>query len=330
MLKNENTLLHITSAEDFRVKALETFKAQYEENVVYRSWVDFLKIRSDQVQCLEQIPFLPVSFFKTHRVYCGDIQKARQVFTSSGTTGSVPSSHFVADLSLYEQSFLKGFRLFYGEPSDYCILALLPGYLERSGSSLVYMVDRLIRESEHPLSGFYLRDYKKLLNTLDLLKKNTQKTIILGVTYALLDLCEHGVRLNNDFIIMETGGMKGNRPEMPKSELHAVLKHGLGVDRIHSEYGMTELLSQAYSSGDGLFEAPPWMRFLIREVDDPLAFKTDHRTGGVNVIDLANRYSCSFIATQDLGRLHIDNRLEIMGRFDHSDVRGCNLMLGNL
>jgi acyl-CoA synthetase (AMP-forming)/AMP-acid ligase II len=235
--------------------------------------------------------------------------------------------HYVNKIELYKQSFLKCFERFYGSPGGYCFLALLPDYLQRSGSSLVYMCNELIRQSGDAHSGFYLDNFDALISTINQLNRSGRKTILLGVSYALMDLADKNIALSDNFIVMETGGMKGRRRELVKQELHAYLKKGFGLQEIHSEYGMTELLSQAYSRKDGLFEAPPWMRFLTREVGDPLKLRNDSRTGGINVIDLANLYSCAFIATGDLGRLHPDGKLELMGRFDHSDVRGCNLMM---
>ena len=233
----------------------------------------------------------------------------------------------MTELKLYEQSFHKGFTHFYGDVSDYCILALLPSYLERSGSSLIYMVNDLIERSQHPESGFYLDEIEKLTKTLIRLDKEGKKILLIGVSFALLDLVEnHSLKLNNT-IIMETGGMKGRRKELIREELHDILKRGFGVEKIHSEYGMTELLSQAYSKGNGIFKTPPWMKLLIRDTEDPLSYLNDGKTGGINVIDLANINSCSFIATQDLGKNHENGLFEILGRFDNSDIRGCNLMV---
>lgn len=248
------------------------------------------------------------------------------VFTSSGTTGMTTSKHLIADLKIYEKSFLKGFSIEYGSPSDYTILALLPSYLERKGSSLIYMVEKLIAESNDPDSGFYLYEMNSLIKKIDSLESKGKKTILIGVSYALLDLLEIKKFKMRNTIIMETGGMKGRRKEMIKAELHDILKIGFGVDNIHSEYGMTELLSQAYSKGDGLYSCPPWMKILIRDPEDAQTF-ISNKTGGINVIDLANKYSCAFIATQDLGKAEANNSFKIMGRFDNSDVRGCNLLV---
>jgi phenylacetate-coenzyme A ligase PaaK-like adenylate-forming protein len=329
LLKNENDIFEINSEPGFEALALEIFNLQYGQNKVYRQWVDLLKVPPCAVHSSNDIPFLPVEFFKNHDIVTGTLPEQVTCFTSSATTSSVPAKHLVKDLPLYERSFEKAFSLFYGNVADYCILALLPNYLERQGSSLVYMCNKLIQDTGHPLSGFYLKNIDELIATIGNLKKSKQKTLLIGVSYALMDLADKGVKLDGNFTVMETGGMKGTRKEMLKPELHKYLKNGFGIPGVHSEYGMTELLSQAYSTGSGTFTAPPWMKFLIREVDDPLKLRSDGRTGGINVIDLANIHSCSFIATKDLGRLNDKGELELMGRYDQSDVRGCNLMLGN-
>ena len=329
MLKNENNIFEITSQKDFLKQALEIFEFQYQNSSIYKQWVDLLKVNPLQVKALEEIPFLPIEFFKKFEVVSSPLNSETVRFTSSSTTSQVPSTHFVNKVSLYEKSFLKAFELFYGSPEDYCILALLPNYLQRSGSSLVYMCKDLIERSGHAYSGFFLDNIDDLTTKINALKTSNQKVLLIGVSYALMDLCDKNVELNSNFTVMETGGMKGTRKELLKPELHAYLKNGFKINSIHSEYGMTELLSQAYSKKEGLFEAPPWMGFLTREVDDPLKIRTDHKTGGINVIDLANIYSCSFIATKDLGRMNADGTLELMGRYDHSDVRGCNLMMGD-
>lgn len=249
------------------------------------------------------------------------------IFTSSGTTGAKTSQHVVTDISLYEKSFLKAFEHFYGPVSHYCILALLPAYLEREGSSLVYMVDSLITKSRHSNSGFYLNNLDDLKKQLMLLQKKGQKTLLIGVSFALLDLAETMRFPLKNTIVMETGGMKGRRREMIRSELHQILKNAFGVEQIHSEYGMTELLSQGYSKGHGIFNCPPWMKVLIRDTEDPLSIQKSGKNGGINIIDLANLNSCPFIATQDLGKVHPNGSFEVLGRFDHSDIRGCNLMV---
>jgi phenylacetate-coenzyme A ligase PaaK-like adenylate-forming protein len=327
LLKKENIIKEQLTDEEFLNKALQVFNYQYLSNKVYRAWVDNLKIQPHKIKLLEQIPFLPIEFFKNHQVICGEQTSSTTCFTSSTTTSQTPSKHFVTEIDWYEESFIKSFQLFYGQPKDFCFLALLPNYLERKGSSLVYMCQKLITLSNHPKNGFFLNNLHDLVLTIDQLKKEKTKVLLIGVSYALLDLCTKDIFLNENFIVMETGGMKGTRNEMLKPELHQFLKSGLKVKEIHSEYGMTELLSQAYSYKDGLFQSPPWMRFYIREVNDPLKIRSDSKTGGVNVIDLANVNSCSFIATKDLGRLHPNNQLELMGRYDNSDVRGCNLMM---
>jgi len=280
----------------------------------------------DTVKSLNEIPFLPIEFFKNQQVLAclpGEVEK---VFTSSGTGGSI-STHALKSLPWYINSFTKSFELFYGKPENYCILALLPGYLEREGSSLVYMCNQLIQQSKHPNSGFYLNNVDELKTVCEQLKERKTHVLLVGVSYALLDFAESGVRLNDNFIVMETGGMKGTRPELLKEELHKRLEDGFQIKGIQSEYGMTEMLSQAYARENGEFESPPWLKFLIRDTNDPMAYASINKTGGVNVIDLANLYSCSFIATQDLGKITIDGKLILMGRFDQSDVRGCNLML---
>jgi hypothetical protein len=326
MLKIENSVFSIRDDADFLDAALEIFRHQYESNEVYKAWVNLMKTDLSRVRHLDEVPFLPVGFFRDREVICGEKGDAL-VFRSSTTTSHKPSTHLVKDRAIYERSFLGCFGKFYGPPEGYCILALLPGYLERPDSSLVYMCARLIEESRHPDSGFYLRNIPELLAVIDKLKNAGQRTLLIGVSYALLDLCEHHPELGASFTVMETGGMKGTRKEMLKPELHDALREGLGVETIHSEYGMTEMLSQAYSLGDMLYESPPWLKFLIRETDDPLRYLGDGKTGGVNVIDLANIHSCAFVATQDLGRLH-NGKLELMGRYDNSDVRGCNLLVG--
>ncbi|MCE3279598.1 MAG: putative acyl protein synthase/acyl-CoA reductase-like protein [Bacteroidetes bacterium] len=306
------------------------FYYQATENPVYRRYLEILKIDPGNIEKPEQIPFLPISFFKDHKVICGS-NEPKVIFTSSGTSGTLTSSHFVIEPDLYEKSYMKGFRHFYGDPENYCILALLPSYLEREGSSLIYMANDLINKSQHPDSGFYLHDHLKLVEKLAALKKQNQKTILLGVTYALLEITEQFPDLKfdslNKLIVMETGGMKGKRKEMVREELHEKLCNGFGVNTIHSEYGMTELLSQAYSKGNGVFECPSWMKILIRDTNDPFAILPDKKTGGINVIDLANIYSCSFIATQDLGKKLENGSFEVLGRFDNSDIRGCNLLV---
>jgi phenylacetate-coenzyme A ligase PaaK-like adenylate-forming protein len=326
----KNSIFSIHSSPEFEAAAMAVFRYQANENEVYSQYLETLGRNPDTIQNTEQIPFLPVSFFKDLTVISGK-EHAQTVFTSSGTAGMTTSRHHVTDISIYEESYLKGFSHFYGNIGEYCILALLPSYLEREGSSLIYMADDLIRKSSHPESGFYLHNYKELVENLATLKKQGQKTILLGVTYALLDLIEQFPELRNnswdDLIVMETGGMKGKRKEMVREELHENLCRGFGLQIIHSEYGMTELLSQAYSKGNGIFNCPPWMKILIRDTNDPFTFLPENKSGGINVIDLANINACSFIATQDLGKRHVDGSFEVLGRFDNSDIRGCNLLI---
>lgn len=324
-----DSIFTISSLDEFNQLAVDIFKFQATENEVYKQFINGLKINSDNVKDIKQIPFLPIEFFKSHIITASQqpTTNNQQQFTSSGTTGTVQSKHYVNDVSVYEKSYLKAFELFYGSVKDYCILALLPSYLERNGSSLIYMVEDLIKKSNHPESGFYLINYDDLINKINALEQQKQKTILIGVTYALLDLVEKQTFNLHHTSIMETGGMKGKRKEMVREELHSILCKGFGVDVIHSEYGMTELLSQAYSSGTGIFNCPPWMKVLIRDTNDPFTYLINNKTGGINVIDLANINSCSFIATQDLGKTFPDNSFEVLGRFDNSDIRGCNLLV---
>jgi hypothetical protein len=320
-----NDKIFLLKDTDFLPLALEVFQFQYKENAVYRAYCDALQVIEKEVDALEKIPFLPIGLFKSHRVVCGNFVP-EAIFESSGTTQTMNSRHYVKDISLYRDSFSKCFEIFYGSADHYCILALLPSYLERQHSSLVMMADELIKQSGHAKSGFYLYDHEQLALTLKELEAAGTKTILIGVSFALLDFAEnHPMQLRHT-IVMETGGMKGRRQEITRAELHAVLTERLGVDKIHSEYGMTELLSQAYSKGNGIFNTPPWMKILLREEDDPLCISTRGK-GVINVIDLANIYSCSFIATDDVGKLFEDGSFEMIGRVDHSDIRGCSLML---
>ena len=294
--------------------------------MVYQEFCDFLKVDKQTVKSLEQIPFLPIQFFKSHDVI-SNTDAVQETFTSSGTTGMITSKHLVTNVSLYEQSYRNAFSEFYGNIEDYAVLALLPSYLERSDSSLIYMVKDLIALSNNQNSGFYLHNYDQLIAKLVELNNFGQNVILIGVTYALLDLVEKQKFQLKNTIVMETGGMKGKRKEMIREELHEILCDGFGVQNIHSEYGMTELLSQAYSLGDGIFECPAWMQILFRDTEDALTYVNNGKTGGINVIDLANINSCSFIATQDLGKKYPNNSFEVLGRFDNSDIRGCNLMV---
>ncbi|WP_448099590.1 LuxE/PaaK family acyltransferase [Polluticoccus soli] len=302
---------------------LELFRFQYENNQIYQDWCNALGRQPEKVQHVEQIPFLPISFFKTHTVTCGNFEP-ELIFESSGTTQTINSRHLIRYASVYEESFQKGFELFYGNPKEWCILGLLPAYLERKNSSLVKMANDLIELSQHPKSGFYLYDFDKLNTTLNKLKSIGQKTLLLGVTFALLDFAEAFPRQLENTIVMETGGMKGRKKELTRQEVHAYLHQQLGVEHIHSEYGMTELLSQAYSKGEGRYHCPPWMRVYLREESDPLTIKKNGQ-GLINVIDMANVYSCPFIATDDVGILYGDS-FEVQGRLDNSDLRGCSLL----
>lgn len=319
-------IFKIDSAKTFEVTALQVFQYQYEQNPVYHKFCNYLNKNVTTVKTIADIPFLPIDFFKSQTIITG-ILKPKITFTSSGTTGNSTSKHHVSDLTLYEKSYLKAFTQFYGKNTDYCILALLPSYLERQGSSLIYMVEDLIKKSNHPDSGFYLNDLNSLQQKLTRLNAKKTKTLLIGVSFALLDLAEQFPINLEHTTIMETGGMKGRRKEMIREELHATLIAAFKTPKIHSEYGMTELLSQGYSKGDGIFNAPPWMKILTRDTEDPLTVQTIGKTGGINVIDLANINSCSFIATQDLGKVFKDGSFEILGRFDNSDIRGCNLMV---
>ena len=319
-------IFNISAVRKFETEALKIFRQQAKNNKVYKQFLDLLKIDPAIIDKVDNIPFLPVEFFKSHKILsCSD--EVERIFSSSGTTGAVQSQHFVTDLRIYEESFSRGFEYFYGSIEDYTILALLPGYLERQGSSLIYMVDHLIKASASKDSGFYLNELHELSELLIKLDSKGEKVLLIGVTYALLDLIEHQKFKLKNTIVMETGGMKGKRKELIRSELHEVLSEGFGLDNIHSEYGMTELLSQAYSLGGGVFETPPWMKISIRDTEDPFHTLDNGRTGGINIVDLANVNSCSFIATQDLGRKISEHKFEILGRFDHSDIRGCNLMV---
>ncbi|MGK0455570.1 MAG: phenylacetate-coenzyme A ligase PaaK-like adenylate-forming protein [Paraglaciecola sp.] len=322
----KKNMFNIQSQEDFTKVTIEVFKHQFKNNSVYRSFCDLLYLHPSDVSKIEEIPFLPIQFFKSRKVL-SSLEEVQETFTSSGTTGSITSKHFVTDLKLYKESYLKGFAHFYGNIEDYVVLALLPNYLERESSSLVFMVDDFIRKSKNIESGFYLNNIDELAKKLINLDEIGQKVLLMGVSFALLDLIEkHQFKLKNT-IIMETGGMKGRRKELIRNELHQLLQSGFGVDEIHSEYGMTELLSQGYSKGSGLFETPPWMKVLTRDTEDALTILPLGKAGGINVIDLANYNSCSFIATQDLGKVHKNQTFEILGRFDTSDIRGCNLMV---
>ncbi|MDG1228235.1 MAG: acyl transferase [Polaribacter sp.] len=322
----QNTIFKIQNQEEFKQVALNVFKHQFKNNKVYRSFCDLLYVHPSSINQVEEIPFLPIQFFKSRKIL-SSLEEVQETFTSSGTTGSITSKHFVTDVNLYIESYLKGFSHFYGNIEDYVVLALLPNYLERKGSSLVFMVDDLIQKSKNSESGFYLNNIDELAKKLTELDKKGQKVLLIGVSFALLDLIETAQFKLKNTIIMETGGMKGRRKELVREELHQILQNGFGVSEIHSEYGMTELLSQGYSNGNGVFDTPPWMKILTRDTEDALTIQQIGKTGGINVIDLANYNSCSFIATQDLGKVHKNGTFEVIGRFDNSDIRGCNLMV---
>ncbi len=321
-----NNIFNIKTKAEFNTLTLEVFKHQFNNNKVYRSFCDLLYKHPSDVKTIKDIPFLPIQFFKSHNILSSQ-DKIQSTFTSSGTTGSTTSKHLVTDLNLYKQSFRNGFEHFYGNIEDYVILALLPSYLERTGSSLIYMVDDMISQSKHEASGFYLDNISELKNTLLQLESQGKKTLLIGVSFALLDLIESYQFTLKNTIVMETGGMKGRRKELIREELHKQLKNGFGLSSIHSEYGMTELLSQGYSHGHGVFNTPNWMHILTRDTEDALTIQETGKTGGINIIDLANINSCSFIATQDLGRVYSNDSFEVIGRFDNSDIRGCNLMV---
>ena len=320
----QKEIFDIKNDAEFEMLALSIFDYQMESNSIYAPYAALI-LKGKAPNNIFEIPFLPISFFKTEQIICQG-RAVEEVFLSSGTSGD-QSKHLVSDISLYRESYLKAFELFYGDITQYCILSLLPNYREREGSSLIYMVDDLISKSKHEQSGFYLNDYESLSMRLQKLEKEGQKTILFGVSYALLDLAEQFPQKLEHTIIIETGGIKGKRKEMLKEELHQNLKAAFSLEVIHSEYGMSELLSQSYSNGEGIFKSPPWKKVLIRDTNDPLSIIGDNKTGGINIIDLANIYSCPFIATQDLGKTFEDGTFTVLGRFDNSDLRGCNLLL---
>jgi len=322
----KDRIFQISSQDEFKLMALEIFNWQAVSNKIYNEYLKILKIDPKKVASLEEIPFIPIELFKTNKIITDDTKPALK-FESSGTTGAIRSIHWIVDPELYISSFTECFRIFYGSPEDYCILALLPSYLEQKDSSLVYMANGLIGLSKHKNSGFYLNNLAVLSEILKELESNGQSVILLGVSFALVQLAEKFPVNLKYTIIMETGGMKGKREEMTRDELHFILRGAFHVDEIHSEYGMAELLSQAYSKGQGIFHTPPWMKIMIRDTYDPFAYLPDGKSGGINIIDLANIYSCSFIATQDIGKIIPSGGFEVLGRFDNSDLRGCNLML---
>ncbi|WP_299015251.1 acyl transferase [uncultured Polaribacter sp.] len=319
-------IFSIQNPQEFETIALAVFKHQFKHNKAYRSFCTLINVYASDVTKVEEIPFLPIQFFKSRPVL-SSTEKIQETFTSSGTTGSVTSKHLVTDINVYKKSYLRGFAHFYGNIEAYVVLALLPNYLERKGSSLVFMVDDLIRKTKNIESGFFLDNLQELSKKLEELDKKGQKVLLIGVSFALLDLVEMQKFNLKNTIIMETGGMKGRRKELVREELHGILQNGFGVSEIHSEYGMTELLSQGYSKGNGIFKTPPWMQICTRDTEDALTINPAGKNGGINVIDLANYNSCSFIATQDLGKVHKNGTFEIIGRFDNSDIRGCNLMV---
>jgi phenylacetate-coenzyme A ligase PaaK-like adenylate-forming protein len=324
---NKAQVFSIKNEQQFNEMALQVFRHQAANCAVYREFISALKINPASIQAISQIPFLPIEFFKTHRVL-SSAKPAEVIFTSSGTTGITTSSHHITDVNWYTESFRKAFELFYGDIKSYTILALLPSYLEREGSSLIYMADDLIKQAGNPDSGFFLYNHDDLYLQLEKQQQAQKPTLLIGVTFALLDFIERYTINFPDLIVMETGGMKGRRKEMIREELHGQLRKGFGVDAIHSEYGMTELLSQAYSKGEGIFNCPPWMKIITRDTNDPMSPLRDDKAGGINVIDLANFNCCSFIATHDLGKVFADGSFEVLGRFDNSDIRGCNLLVG--
>lgn len=328
-MSNDTILQRIFTLEnddDFNEIALEVFRFQAAQNSVYRTYLEHLGYPLKTVNHYRQIPFLPIQFFKSQDIIAQGYT-SQITFYSSGTTGMQTSRHLVADVKWYEESFRRAFHHFYGDVEDMAVLALLPSYLEREGSSLIYMVDDLIRRSRHSESAYFLHDYERLCETLQQLQSKGTKTLLIGVTYALLDFVERFTLDFPELIVMETGGMKGRRREMVREELHQALTKGFGVKNIHSEYGMTELLSQGYSAGKGVFRTPPWMKILLRDTNDPLTLLETNKTGAINVIDLANYYSCAFIATQDLGKYHDPGTFAVLGRFDNADIRGCNLLV---
>ncbi|MEE2699878.1 MAG: acyl transferase [Bacteroidota bacterium] len=320
----KNKIFNLLTEIEFENLALDVFNFQMKNNPTYTAYASLI-LKKGKPKKIAEIPFLPIEFFKSGQIIC-EGQKIEEIFLSSGAIEE-QSRHLVSNLSIYEQSFRNAFELFYGDISNYCILSLLPNYRERDGSSLIYMVDDLIQKSKHSKSGFYLNDYQKLSETINDLESKNQKTILIGVSYALLDLAKKFPQNLNHTIIIETGGTKGKREEILKEELHKILKDAFRLKEIHSEYGMTELLSQSYSTGEGIFKSPPWKKVLIRDVNDPLSILESNKTGGINIIDLANIYSCPFIATQDLGKTYEDGSFSVLGRFDNSEVRGCNLLI---
>ena len=321
-----NKLVFSVTNDNFSELALRVFRFQAKHNDVYREYLHILGKDIGTIHSISDIPFLPISFFKTHKICIGN-KEPEQLFTSSGTTGANTSNHYVADAKIYEESFTRAFSKFYGSPEKYCILALLPSYTERTGSSLVYMAEQLISESNDSESGFYLQNHSDLINTILKKERDNKPVLLLGVTFALLELAEKVNMTLKNTIIMETGGMKGRGKELTRAETHSILCKSFGVKSIHSEYGMTELLSQAYSTGNGIFETPPWLKIFIRDPYDPFTILPSGQSGAINIVDLANIYSCSFIQTDDLGTKHKDDSFEVLGRMDGSLIRGCNMLV---
>ena len=320
----QKQIFNIKNEDEFERLALQIYNYQIKNNPIYEKYTSLI-LKGKKPKNIYEIPFLPIDFFKKEQIICKG-KKINEIFLSSGTKGS-QSSHLVSNLSIYKSSFQKAFQLFYGNISQYCILSMLPNYRERKGSSLIYMVDNFIKKSNHPQSGFYLNKYEELNATITKLEEKKQKTILIGVSYALLNLAKKFPKKLEHTIIIETGGTKGGEREYLKDELHKILKQAFQLEKIHSEYGMTELLSQSYSKGNNIFRTPPWKKVIIRDVNDPLYLKGNNKIGGINIIDLANIYSCSFIATDDLGKSFDDNSFSVLGRFNNADIRGCNLLI---
>jgi hypothetical protein len=322
-----NNIFSVNSRQaPFQSVVLDVFNFQYQHNLVYKKWCNAVQPNAQNpTLTVTEIPFLPISFFKTHKIISTEFQP-QQIFESSGTTATINSRHFIKDIEMYKKSCTTAFEIFYGNIKNWCVIGLLPSYLERKNSSLIMMVDEMIKISAHPKSGFYLYDFVQLQQTLQELENTGQQTLLIGVSFALLDFAEIFSMNLRHTVVMETGGMKGRRKELTRQELHQFLEKKLGVRQIHSEYGMTELLSQAYSKGNGKFVCPPWMKVLVRDEEDPLQVNTSGK-GVLNIIDLANLYSCSFIATEDVGIVHEDGSFEVWGRLDNSDIRGCSLLV---
>ena len=325
-MHNFEKIFDIKNHSEFKKQCLDIYNFQYENNMVYQSYCNMICEDPSDVNEINKIPFLPISFFKTKKILSTD--NFEKVFYSSGTTTNSRSKHFISSLKLYQKSFINNFKLNYSDITQYTILALLPNYYDNKDSSLIYMIEKLIKLSKSKESGFFLDDYINLSKKLiELDTKKERKTILIGVPYALLDMIDFNQFQLNNTIIMETGGMKGKRKEMVRTELHEKLKRGFGVSKIHSEYGMTELLSQAYSKGDGIFKTPSWMKVIIRDINDAQNLDFNKKSGAINIIDLANYNSCSFIATDDMGKHVNDDEFELIGRVDNSDIRGCNLLV---